>query len=56
MNIRFHPEAQSELNEAIEYYEERETGLGADFAADVFEAIDRAGAFPDGWTESANSP
>jgi len=53
VNTRFHPEALSELNEAIEYYEERELGLGVDFAADAFEAIDRAVAFPDGWTEIA---
>ena len=35
----FHPEAEEELSAAIEYYEERETGLGYDFSAEVFKAI-----------------
>ena len=31
MKVRFHPEAVSELNNAVDYYEEQETGLGIDF-------------------------
>ena len=53
MNTRFHPEAFAEFNEAIDFYEERESGLGTDFATDIFGAIDRAIAFPTGWSEIA---
>ena len=31
----FHPDTEVELNEAIEWYEPREPGLGLDFAAQV---------------------
>jgi len=42
----FHPEAQIELEEAIDYYEECESGLGEDFALEVASAIDRTIAHP----------
>jgi len=32
MNIEFHPEAAEEFEAAVDWYEERETGLGLDFA------------------------
>ena len=35
MNFSFHPEAEKELNEAINYYEDVEPGLGYDFALEV---------------------
>ncbi|WP_319560142.1 hypothetical protein [Marispirochaeta sp.] len=35
MNFYFHPEAENEFTEAIDYYEEIETGLGYDFAGEV---------------------
>jgi plasmid stabilization system protein ParE len=49
MNYAFHPEAEAELNEAIEWYETREPGLGLDFATEVHAAIQRALAFPLAW-------
>ncbi|HHJ39123.1 MAG: plasmid stabilization protein [Methylothermaceae bacteria B42] len=49
MNFSFHPEAEEELNEAIDYYEEIEPGLGYDFALEVFSAISRAVEFPKAW-------
>ncbi len=49
MNFAFHPEAEAELNEAIEYYEEREPGLGYDFAIEVYSAIQRAVSLPKAW-------
>lgn len=49
MNLVFHPEAESEFLEAIEYYEEREPGLGEDFAVEVYEALDRTVAYPEAW-------
>jgi hypothetical protein len=42
-----------ELNEAIEWYETREPGLGLDFATQVHAAVQRALAFPFAWQEMA---
>ena len=42
MNYSFHPEAEKEFLEAIDYYEEREENLGFDFAVEVYAAIRRA--------------
>lgn len=49
MSYAFHPEAEAELTEAIEWYETREPGLGLDFATEVHAAIERALAFPLAW-------
>lgn len=49
MNYAFHPEAEAEFLEAIAYYEERGTGLGLDFSAEVYGAIQRVLAFPMAW-------
>jgi plasmid stabilization system protein ParE len=51
MNYAFHPDAEVELNEAIEWYEVREPGLGLDFATQVHAAVQRALAFPFAWQE-----
>ena len=42
MNFSFHPEAEKESNTAIDYYEEIESGLGYDFALEVYLTIRRA--------------
>ena len=49
MNYSFHPEAEVEFTEAIEYYEEIESGLGYDFAVVVYSTIERTMAFPKAW-------
>lgn len=49
MKIRFHPDAVVELNEAIGYYEEIETGLGLDLAIEVHSAMERIVLYPDAW-------
>jgi len=51
MNYAFHPDAEVELNEAIEWYETRELGLGLDFATQIHAAVQRALAFPFAWQE-----
>jgi plasmid stabilization system protein ParE len=51
MNFSFHPEAVKELNEAIDYYENLEPGLGYDFALETHSAVKRAIAFPRAWPE-----
>lgn len=50
MNFSFHPEAEEEFNEAIDYYEEIAPGLGYDFALEVYSTIDRAVRFPKAWS------
>ena len=49
MTVSFHPAAESELAGAVEYYEEREPGLGYDFAVEVYATIDRVVAHPAAW-------
>ena len=49
MKVSFHPEAEEEFKAAIDYYEEKEIGLGYDFAIEVHEAIKRSMAFPKAW-------
>ncbi|MBV5307069.1 MAG: hypothetical protein J0652_10285 [Desulfobulbaceae bacterium] len=49
MSVLFHPEAVEEFNEAIEYYEDIESGLGFDFAIEIYSAVQRAVEFPKAW-------
>jgi len=49
MTFSFHPEAELEFLEAINYYEERERGLGYDFAIEVFTTIQRIVNYPTAW-------
>lgn len=49
MKIVFHPEAEAEFEAAIDYYEEKEIGLGYDFSIEVHEAISRSVLFPKAW-------
>ena len=49
MKIEFLDEAQLELDEAIEYYNNEVDGLGDDFLQEVLNTIDRIAKFPDAW-------
>lgn len=49
MKYLFHPQAESELNLAIEYYEDCQPNLGLEFAGEVYEAIQRILLFPNAW-------
>ena len=49
MNIEFHPDAATELDEAVDYYEAKERGLGLDFASEVISTINRIKAYPEAW-------
>jgi plasmid stabilization system protein ParE len=49
MSYSFHPEAEREFLEAIDYYEERVTDLGFEFAVEVYAAIGRAVEHPKAW-------
>lgn len=44
---RFLPEAESELAEAVQFYERAEAGLGAAFALEAERTVDRICAFPE---------
>jgi len=49
MHIRFLEVAPLELDEAVEYYDNEEPGLGRAFLEEVLSALDRIGSFPEAW-------
>ncbi len=49
MKYSFHPAAEAELIQAIDYYEECEQNLGYDFALEVYNSIQRIIAYPKAW-------
>ena len=50
MTYSFHPEAEIEFNQAIEYYENCKERLGLEFATEVYKTIQRIMNFPQAWT------
>ena len=50
MNYSFHPDAERELNEAIDYYNKCQDGLGFEFAKQVYSTIQNILSFPQAWT------
>jgi len=50
MRFIFHPEAEEELNLAVDYYNQCQANLGRDFAKEVYTAIQNIVAFPEAWT------
>lgn len=50
MTFSFHPRAEQELDKAVCYYEECSSGLGLEFAEEVYAAIARIIAYPKAWT------
>lgn len=50
MEYTFHPAAEAELNEAIDYYESIEPGLGIDFSEEAYHAVARAAQHPKAWS------
>ena len=53
MTFYFHPEAEQEFLQAIDYYEECKPGLGEDFSLELFATIDRIMGYPGAWPETA---
>ncbi len=49
MRYSFHPEAEAELNDAVDYYQKQQANLGLEFAKEVHSAIQRILAFPNAW-------
>ena len=51
MKYFFHPSARIELNNAIDYYEKCKTGLGSEFAKEIYSTIQRIIQLPEAWTQ-----
>ena len=49
MTFSFHPEAEREFLAATDYYESCESGLGQDFALEIYSTIQHICAFPKAW-------
>ena len=49
MNYFFHPEAEAEFIAAIDYYEEKQSGLGYDFAREVYAGVKSIIEHPQTW-------
>jgi len=50
MRFQFHPAADAEVDRAVEYYERCQSGLGLEFAEEVYAAIGRIIEYPDVWS------
>lgn len=46
MKFTFHPEARTELNHSVDYYEGRQARLGLEFLGEVYSTIQRIIEFP----------
>jgi plasmid stabilization system protein ParE len=49
VTIRFLAEAETELDDAVAYYEAQLAGLGSDFAAEVRAGLARIEEYPEAW-------
>lgn len=49
MKIVFKPEAERDLIEAADWYEQKRTGLGADFVHEIGSTIDRIADMPEAY-------
>lgn len=46
MKFRFHPLAEEEFGEAVQYYEDCQPGLGLEFAEEIYSTIARVSEYP----------
>ncbi len=51
MTFSFHPDASAELNQAVDFYEECEPGLGYEFLEETYSTIARILRYPDAWSQ-----
>ena len=47
----FHPDAVAELHASVDYYENTLTGLGKDFAEEIYSAINLILQYPESWSK-----
>lgn len=50
MKYFFHPEAEKEFSEAVDYYDACQEGLGLEFTREVYEMMECISEFPLAWT------
>ena len=50
MRIYFHKDAEAEFENAAEYYDGCRSGLGLDFAQEVYATIARVIQYPEAWS------
>jgi hypothetical protein len=50
MRFYFHEYAETEFDNAVEFYEDCRRGLGIEFAKEVYATIDRIIQYPDAWS------
>ena len=50
MKFSFHPDAEEELNQAVDYYNHCQPLLGWDFAREVYLTIQNILSYPEAWT------
>lgn len=55
MRFFFHPRADEEFNEAVQYYEECQPGLGLEFAKEIYASIGRVAEYPNAWSEMSKN-
>ena len=51
--VDFLPLAQTELDDAFEYYEFQQSGLGYRFITEVMNSLELIIAYPEAWTKSS---
>jgi len=54
MTVHFHPAAINALDAAVQYYEDRQPGLGLRFAEEVYAAVARIAQHPRAWPQVSN--
>jgi hypothetical protein len=50
LKYSFHQAAEKELNDAVDYYNECQSGLGQEFAKEIYHSIQNILLFPDSWS------
>jgi hypothetical protein len=49
LKYSFHPAAEKELTDAVDYYNNCQSGLGLEFAKEIYRTIQHILSFPDAW-------
>jgi len=55
LKYSFHPAAEKELNDTVDYYNECQNGLGLEFAKEVYLAIQNILSFPHAWAQLSSN-
>ena len=50
MTFSFHPAARKELDQAVDFYEECEPGLGYEFLEEIYATVARVVEYPEAWS------